>query len=211
MTEEHDLLNPVHEHRWEQITLQVNASQDRLGKGIDQGIKDTVIALQAHEINTLQSCEGHLHWGTGAPWVEIGAKVAEKGEQQITSLLQALDGVEHQHASPLELEKLEEQLGKLQAETTRENLTERRKLMFLLQKYYEHRHVPYEQQLVLQSYGLGRTRLESQGAALQAIEVPEFRQQKLQAYQQEMNAFAQFLRESYFMSSTQPTSESALS
>ncbi len=47
--------------------------KDRLGKTLDAGILDTVIALRACDIPTTQSCEGHIDHGHPAPWVHVRA------------------------------------------------------------------------------------------------------------------------------------------
>jgi hypothetical protein len=44
---------------------------DGLGLGIDDGIVDTVIALTAHGIPTVASCEGHVDHGLAYPWVDV--------------------------------------------------------------------------------------------------------------------------------------------
>ncbi|GMU52245.1 MAG: hypothetical protein AMXMBFR33_13910 [Candidatus Xenobia bacterium] len=52
---------------------EVRGYRDGLGLGLDEGIVDTVAALQLNGFNTRQSCEGHVDTGCGAPWVDIQA------------------------------------------------------------------------------------------------------------------------------------------
>ena len=66
---------------WEQKSREIDGIKDKLGKGIDGGIKETVIALQLFGINTTQSCEGHLNWGIAAPWVEVAAPPSSLSER----------------------------------------------------------------------------------------------------------------------------------
>jgi|SRR3989344_2224190 len=47
---------------------------DALGEGIDERIKETVAAFNLVGLNTYASCEGHLEWGIGAPWVDVQAE-----------------------------------------------------------------------------------------------------------------------------------------
>ncbi len=54
----------------EQIKLDVEKCVDKLGKGIDEGIKDTVIFLNALDLPTSDSCEGHIERGLPVPYVE---------------------------------------------------------------------------------------------------------------------------------------------
>ena len=65
---------------WQQMSHELSQITDGLGKGIDSGIMDTVVSLSVLGVPTRQSCEGHLKWSTGAPWVDVeavGPKVEE--------------------------------------------------------------------------------------------------------------------------------------
>lgn len=186
------------EQNWQTIASQVEQITDRLGKGVDERIKDLVVGLNVHQINTVQSCEGHLDWGTGAPWVDIESSDLGELEQLLRETHKIADESERLHIPPDEVEQLNERATTLQRDIVQRNLKERGKVMDLLHTFYQDRRVPYERQLSLQSYGLGRTRLESHGAVLQQIAAPEQKLQKLQEYQEEMTAFARFLRDKYF-------------
>ncbi len=56
---------------------QVESLEDALGKRLDEGIKEPVVALRAFGIPTNQSCEGHLDHGNPYPWVQIYAPEPE--------------------------------------------------------------------------------------------------------------------------------------
>ncbi len=60
---------PEKELRWQEMTKYCSHITDRLGQPIDQGILETVIALNVLGIPTVQSCEGHVDHGICAPWV----------------------------------------------------------------------------------------------------------------------------------------------
>gem|GEM_PF-757899 len=60
-------------NQWLAKQKEIDNLTDGLGLGLDDNIKDTVIALQVNGFNTRQSCEGHIGWGCGAPWVDIQA------------------------------------------------------------------------------------------------------------------------------------------
>jgi len=64
---------PESQKKWDKIKNEIENSADSLGLEIDEGIKNPVIALNAFEINTAQSCEGHLDSGKSAPWIRIEA------------------------------------------------------------------------------------------------------------------------------------------
>ena len=78
---------------WDEITSKVEGIRDGLGEPVDQGIKETVVALKALGFFTAQSCEGHLDRGVAAPWVDIGFEEIEKddinAESQSLLLLEA--------------------------------------------------------------------------------------------------------------------------
>lgn len=64
------------EERIAEIRFNVDKATDKLGTPIDEGIKDTVIYLNALGLKTSQSCEGHLldedgHELPRSPFVEI--------------------------------------------------------------------------------------------------------------------------------------------
>lgn len=51
---------------------------DKLGKKIDTGIFETVVALNVLGVPTLQSCEGHMGWGVPYPWIALEAVLEQK-------------------------------------------------------------------------------------------------------------------------------------
>lgn len=58
---------------WERVKKEAEMAGDTLGMGVDEGIKDTVVALNVSGLPTSSSCEGH--WGRGIllPWIEVSA------------------------------------------------------------------------------------------------------------------------------------------
>jgi hypothetical protein len=63
---------------WNETVEKFTRVVDGLGKEIDAGILETVVALNMHGIATRASCEGHLNWGVPHPWIEIEAELAQK-------------------------------------------------------------------------------------------------------------------------------------
>lgn len=70
----HDALSAERLRRWRELEQRVNELADKLGLGIDEGIKETVVALQAHGLETAQSCEGHDDRGQALPYVLVEAE-----------------------------------------------------------------------------------------------------------------------------------------
>lgn len=66
--------------------------RDKPGQTIDQGILQTVIALNANNIPTLASCEGHLDHGEPFPWVDIGNPEDKKTKTIATDRGRILEG-----------------------------------------------------------------------------------------------------------------------
>ncbi len=54
-----------------EIGKEVEKLEDKLGKGIDPGIRETLISVKAYGFPTSGSCEGHNHRGEALPWIEI--------------------------------------------------------------------------------------------------------------------------------------------
>ena len=56
---------------WTQMVARFELVTDRLGRPIDKGIFETVVALNMLGIRTVMSCEGHPNRGLPYPWVEV--------------------------------------------------------------------------------------------------------------------------------------------
>lgn len=56
---------------WEEACEAVKQLTDLLGNPVDEGIVETVAALNLLGFSTYQSCEGHLDHGAYCPWVMI--------------------------------------------------------------------------------------------------------------------------------------------
>lgn len=63
--------------RWRELEQVVNEMADKLGLSIDEGIKEAVVALHAHGLETSQSCEGHDDHGAALPFVAVEADEPE--------------------------------------------------------------------------------------------------------------------------------------
>src|SRR5260221_14132050 len=60
---------------WDEAVAACTAITDRLGKGIDPGIFEAVVALRVLDIHTTGSCEGHVEDGPPSPWIDVEAVV----------------------------------------------------------------------------------------------------------------------------------------
>lgn len=188
---------------WEQKKGEIDGIKDRLGKGLDEGIKETVTSLQVLGINTTQSCEGHLEWGVGAPWVEVAAPESERlsrlEEQAQRTFQEAEAALETEGHITDEIATKFDEAHTLRREVKRINLVEAAKVMPLLETFYQNRQdTPFDGRLTLSFLSHGSSRIESQGAAFQETASSEIKQQKLAEYQEEMRVFTSFLKNKYF-------------
>lgn len=183
------------EQRWKQVATEFNKITDKLGLPIDAGILDTVIALNLFNVNTTQSCEGHIDRAIAAPWVDIQAPETDELKQLRVRAKQTwttIDAAQKAGKPDEDLAPLYQNLHRLNAEVKRPQLKEIQKVTRLLAEFYQNRQVPYERILTIHGY-----RLESQGVPFQEIISPEERRKKLLEYQEEMKAFTAFLKNKY--------------
>lgn len=195
------------QQQWEELSQKVDTWTDRLGKPIDPGIKEVVIALNLLGIPTRQSCEGHLDWGLPYPWVdfEIDAveirnrylEIYEQAQKEESSLKE-----KHPHLSLDELDDLPEmkfinalhmERFKLSEELEKQEQELLKPLYSYLEQFYQSRPHPYDLMLVVI-----RNRLQSIGGERQAIRSDSEKMDMLMKYRQEMKDFAVFLKNKFF-------------
>lgn len=172
--------------KWQAALEGVDQLGDRLGLGVDEGIKETVAAFHVMDINTTASHEGKLDRHP-IPYIDV-----ESAEAQV--LNDELRTIKDESAKEAIHEKI-----------LRSNLAERRKLIPLLEEFYTDRKVPYEVRLGITSYARGWSRVENQGADFQEIEEDEsVKKARLEQFQEEMHAFTEFLKTKFFTRSVPP-------
>jgi hypothetical protein len=183
---------------WQETAAEAAKITDRLGKPIDKGIFEAVVALNVLDINTTGSCEGHLEHGTGAPYIDIKAGGLEDLELKVDQAFERAQSSEDKEDIPPETKKrLFEEYHALRRELQKRHLEETQKLFGPLEDFYRDRQVPYDTRLILRVFGRGTTRVESQGALFQETADEKVKQDKLSEYQKEMAAFSAFLKECY--------------
>jgi hypothetical protein len=188
--------------KWDLLVKKYSQVGDALGKGIDSGILETVVALNALGINTRQSCEGHMKYGVASPWVDV-----ENSDQKKIKL--GLDEAEKVYRMAEELEKtkgirdpevrkLYDKYHDIRNKVVIINLRVVKKLMGLLEGFYCERFVAFDRGLYIRTFGDGGGRLSSKGEVIQAVRSRGLKLIKLREYQEEMKDFTQFLRDRYF-------------
>ncbi len=179
-TEDQGGFNPEKMAVWDKVREDIESFADKLGRGVDEGIKEALAGLIVSGFHSTGSCEGHLDHGTRAPWVDIETRDAP-----------ALYRKAKDATSDEEKEAILEEI-------MRKNLEERRRLIAILDDFYGERKVPIHQMLSTSGYGHKLSRLESIGSDIQAIEDEETRQTRLEEYQEEMRAFSEYLKKLFF-------------
>jgi len=167
---------------WGNKLAEVNQITDRLGKGIDDKIKESVATFLVHDFVTSGSCEGGINeegekrHGVPYPWVEVYAPAPE-----------GLGNTEGEEKEGLEREWMIK------------NFEQQQKTMGFLEEFYKGRETPFDTRLVFSEVGVfGGFRVQSFGAAMTVILTPEERKQKFTLYQKETEDFGKFLKDKYF-------------
>jgi hypothetical protein len=171
---------------WDRLHKLFERETDRMGMPIDAGILDTVVALNAAGIRTKASCEGHSRRAKAYPWIDIQCPQADALEAEILACLDQdsragkgrslkTKDLIHRHRSLL--------------------VDEERKLARLLDQFYHVHSMEYDRHLVLVRFIKGECRLQSHGSEYQEYRSASERAEKLKEYQDEMGAFASFLKE----------------
>ncbi|HMQ02010.1 MAG TPA: hypothetical protein PKD79_03005 [Candidatus Doudnabacteria bacterium] len=170
--------------QWSEIAERVNNVRDKVGEGIDEGIKSMVIALNAFGINTSQSCEGHDSHGEGAPYVDIRSINFNELEETLEKLMAA-------NPNSPEVDALLEEITDI-------NKKECSKVYPLLDEFYSNRDVQQDVKLGIHFYDIAIGKLESEGVNVRERREKPPTQQELESYKKEMNAFQNFLKTKYF-------------
>lgn len=160
------------EDELERTRKKVENIQDKLGKPVEEKIKETVVMLTAFDMRTTQSCEGHLEKERiQAPWVMI---------------LPEEPPVKKWHENKELREKVRKQ-----------GLAMRKKLINLLTNFYREKKATSDIRLgVSERVGYG-FKVQSEG--VQALEGLNKKDQKkrVREYRKEMKEFTKFLKENY--------------
>ncbi|KKR70126.1 MAG: hypothetical protein UX21_C0031G0005 [Microgenomates group bacterium GW2011_GWC2_45_8] len=182
------------EIQWKKVRAEVEEMADALGEGIDEGIKETVIAFNINEIPTSQSCEGHFEDGSDhgfpAPWVTISAPNEPEWRYK-------------NEEETLEYKKWYEENKKLFA-----------KVEVLLKEFYTGRDVPEEVRIIIDKmdnvfdvHNGGKFFIPNDRKERLQTELTEEERQRipkvLKNCQKEMQDFTDFLKKKYFSNETQ--------
>lgn len=163
-------LSPA-EKRLGEIREEVNKITDKLGKPIEEGIKETVIMFNAFDIKTNQSCEGHAEKDErSAPWVMFQPETPDDEEWY-------------------EDEKSREKVI-AEGEATKKQIVD------LLKDFYKERKIDPGNMLGFKGVGYGFKLQGNEAEDFKNLD-SEDAQEKLSVYRKEMSDFTEFLKENY--------------
>lgn len=195
------------QQKWQQFEQEVELIKDRLGKGVDQKIKDTVVALRANGFSTTGSCEGHLDWGLPWPWIDVDSVLAENlsNDSRYQELASKAQIFSKSRRGMSDSEQGE--YKKLVEMQIQENEKEYQRLSNLLAEFYQSRSKEETGKTVHLEIKKGPwngSRIQPEGmpepkvAEIQQLWSKEVKENNLRIYRQETERFTSFLKERFF-------------
>lgn len=174
---------------WEQAEVFARNLADGLGCPIDEGILETVVALNLLKFHTCQSCEGHTdEAGLPYPWIDFatGECPVWYHEAQAATFMEGLSAEEEEAA-------IDRLMAKVAAYHHQDHLYTR--LTALLDIFYAKRATCSEEwRLILHCIHPGYYRLCSSAGYASAEWPAAIRSQNLKRAQHEMQEFTRFLK-----------------
>lgn len=161
------------------IRREVSRLRDGLGKQVDPGIFDTVVAMRALGVNTVGSCEGHSDRVTGSPYILFETPGLQTYNDALDARSDTFSAAYH----------------KARQKIVVKNMQEAQKVITLIDNFYRHegRTDSFNQQLIVQYFGTMRAALMCQGAYLGHIMSRRERASMLLKNQTVMRAFTTYL------------------
>jgi hypothetical protein len=183
----------IDKQKWDELAKKFSRYTDRIGMPIDEGIFETVVALNALDIPTSMSCEGQLHHGLPYPWIDVSTPSFVKDDTpettEILELQRRLIELRREQEKDLKRQQL-----RMESETL--DLQRRHKVFGYLSDFYKQREVPFDRIITFE-----QKRIRSQGGAYLPLLIEDERAKKMNEYRDEMRDFTDFLKSIYFDSS----------
>ncbi|MCL5733680.1 MAG: hypothetical protein M1334_03415 [Patescibacteria group bacterium] len=204
---------------WEGKRKEIEGYADALGYGIDDKIKESLVALNIFGLPTTASCEGHINHGISAPWIEISAP--DEPEERFAGEKEIYQKIANKYGVPLEDVKtgdnhmawVEAEIERSKADETKEYKNwreENKKLMAkaegFLNEFYKNRKASNDNRLEITKEGEGNFRIHNGGRDYKNApkDISEKQKQELSKrlfnHQKEMEEFSSFLKEKYLKS-----------
>ena len=158
------------------LEIKKEVQKNKKGKQeVDRGILDLVVGLQAFNIPTQFSCEGHITKKWTYPYVDIYAD-----------------------DSKISFDDYSEMMIKRKKEWIQKNISIQNRLINLLEEFYKTRTAKYKYQIVPHSQlDLAMVKLKCIGSDLLQSLTSDYFKQELAHFQKEMQLFGSFLIKKY--------------
>lgn len=203
----------------EKIRREIENIKDRLGRPIDEGIRETVVMFKANGLPTSDSCEGHIERGMPVPYVEVSAP--NEPEERFIGQNEAFEKVAKKYNITVEeakTAKIDEAYWEAIRECSQNEETEEykkwnkenerllAKAYKFLEEFYKNRRVEPDIKLQIEE-GVGNFRIHNGGEDYQPVieeerefseEERKIRAAKLKKYRAEIQEFTKFLKDKYF-------------
>ena len=163
------------ERLWITAQIEMEKINDGLGLEVDEGIKESVTALMAHEFPLSGSCEGHADRGLPYPWIDVSLELPQDKLE-----LRGRERVQYVKKMRAEHQPYQERLQQL-----------------LDEFYREH---PSENRFVMEPRGVfGSFRIQpEQAGAMEAQKDVSIKEADLESTRGDMQALAEFLKDKLF-------------
>lgn len=180
--------------KWARLERKFKHVTDRMGMPMDHHIVPVVVALNALGLETSQSCEGHLEEvGRCYPWIMFDVTEAEQFKAK------ALE-IAYKHADEVPRRYTAEEYGELLrlVDLQKKQVSQARRAIdhYLELFYAEHEPIKPEARIEVME-GVDFYLIQPEGLEDQSGRRKDARKRHLAIYQQEFQAFADFLKQRY--------------
>jgi hypothetical protein len=204
------------EEKLEKTRQEVENVRDSEGRGIDEGIKETVVMFKANELPTSDSCEGHIdESGLRPPYIEARAPNKPERWEGVDKAIEEIQPlkISDNEKFHLEYDKIMQEFSKKPEtpeyrkwEEKNKELTKKAK--GLLDEFYKERQVEPDVKLQIKEQVEENPRIYSGGESYKSVieeptkEITEDDKKilfaKLEKSRVEMQEFTKFLKDKYF-------------
>ncbi len=189
--------------RWDAVKGQVDNITDKLGKPIDEEIKELIVGLNIFGFRTSMSCFGHIREKknfdikeyASTPYVFIEPEIDEELEKKFEELRERVS-IAKQTDIKEEIVKAHKAYEKFMEDAPLPNYLCIRKLIALLTEFYKDRSVSYSVQLLV-SGGHKAASIKNLGEGNRYFTDQATKKKMLKDYQNEFIAFGKFLNTRY--------------
>src|SRR5258708_14434953 len=192
------------ERRWNAINKKIDSITDKLGKPIDEEIKELIVGLNILGFRTTMSCFGHIRENKTfgikdyalTPYVFIKPAIDSELEKEHEDLRQKVSKAK-QIGNKESYREAYKEWQSFRNKMSTPYYTCIKQLVDLFAEFYNNRHVSYDAQVVV-SGSLFRITIRNTGENYLYLMNADTKEKKLKEYHDEFIAFGKFLKIKYF-------------